>query len=373
MNTPTLPNDVSKKMRFFAFVSMLVLVYVHGYNLNDRYLQPFSPINEPLTFTTFFEYYTANGLVRFRIPMLFVISGYLYALHDYKPNRQRIGKRFRTLMVPYFLWSIIGLLVAYGLWHWSWTHDAVYNAHLQPSFEKNFDQYNTSDWISALLWPTPFQLWFIRCLFFYNLLYPVLRWLVLKVPGITFTIFSIAWILLLGFVVIEGEGLLFFTLGIWLCKREKNVQQMPRWFSLKWAVPVLLLLCAFKTLWAFYGMQYLKDLAYGLPLVIMHKIVVGLGLLVAWFVFDKVAIRAMQTKWFASASAYSFIIYALHVPLITYIIDPTLRWFQPFALARLTHYIVIPFAVILFCIAIGWLLRKTVPSVYSLLTGGRGM
>lgn len=72
----------SRKFRFFSFLSMILLVYVHGYNLNDAYLQPFTLVQEPFTFTAFFEYLTANGLFRFRIPLLFVISGYLFALQD---------------------------------------------------------------------------------------------------------------------------------------------------------------------------------------------------------------------------------------------------------------------------------------------------
>lgn len=30
----------SKKFRFWAFISMVLLVFVHGYNLNQGYLQP---------------------------------------------------------------------------------------------------------------------------------------------------------------------------------------------------------------------------------------------------------------------------------------------------------------------------------------------
>ena len=65
----------SKKFKFFSFLSMVLLVYVHGYNLQNSYLQPFSTVHEPLTVTTFTEYFLANGLFRFRIPMLFIISG----------------------------------------------------------------------------------------------------------------------------------------------------------------------------------------------------------------------------------------------------------------------------------------------------------
>jgi len=56
-----------------------------------------------------------NGVFRFRIPLLFIISGFLYALHDLKPNKQRIKKRFRTLLVSYLVWSAVGILITYLL------------------------------------------------------------------------------------------------------------------------------------------------------------------------------------------------------------------------------------------------------------------
>src|SRR5688500_1276406 len=125
--------ELSKKFRFFSFISMLLLVFVHGYNLNNRYLQPFTFVEEPMTLTAWMEYFLANGLFRFRIPMLFAISGYLFAWYDEKPHKKRINKRVKTLLVPYFLWSIIGLMTAVLLTNWSWTEAAVYRAHLQPT------------------------------------------------------------------------------------------------------------------------------------------------------------------------------------------------------------------------------------------------
>ena len=103
----------SQKFRFWAFVSMFLLVFVHGYNLNQSYLQPFTMPDEPLTVTAFTEYWLANGVFRFRIPMLFIISGYLFAMGDYKPYKQRAGKRVKTLLYPYLIWSAFGLLLTF--------------------------------------------------------------------------------------------------------------------------------------------------------------------------------------------------------------------------------------------------------------------
>ncbi|GAB2773339.1 hypothetical protein HNQ93_000896 [Hymenobacter luteus] len=39
---------LSQKLRFWSLVAMLLLVYVHAYNLHPRYLQPWTPVDEPL-------------------------------------------------------------------------------------------------------------------------------------------------------------------------------------------------------------------------------------------------------------------------------------------------------------------------------------
>jgi hypothetical protein len=60
--------SLSDKFKFVSFLSMVLLVYVHGNNLNNRYVLPFTVVDEQLTFNTFVQYFLANGIFRFRIP-----------------------------------------------------------------------------------------------------------------------------------------------------------------------------------------------------------------------------------------------------------------------------------------------------------------
>jgi fucose 4-O-acetylase-like acetyltransferase len=360
---------LSKKFRFYSFISMVLLVFVHGYNLHQRYLQPWSLVDEPMNFTTFSEYFIANGLVRFRIPMLFAISGYLFAMHDDQAYGKRIRKRLRTLMLPYLLWSIIGLLIAVFLYHVPATKEAVVSSHLQPS-DKTFENYTLSDWLLAILSPTSFQLWFLRSLFMYNMLYPWLLKGIIKFPKVLFTVFGILWLGTFGFLFFEGEGLLFFTLGIWLCKRQKNIEETPRLLNVPLLTFLFIAICALKT-WLAFKVIGLGGFIFPL-LSILHKLVIALGLLVVWFGCDGVVNFFMSKKWFIHLSAFAFIIYALHVPLVTYLIDPVFSLTKGFPYYRLATFIFLPLLIIAFCIAVGRTLRKAVPKAYGILTGGRG-
>jgi fucose 4-O-acetylase-like acetyltransferase len=332
-------------------------------------MQPWTPVEEPMTFTAFTEYLFANGIFRFRIPMLFAISGYLFALHDGKPHGTRIRKRLRTLLLPYFIWSIIGLLTAVLLTQWNVTRDVVYNTHLQPA-DKPFNAYTLPNWISAVLWPTAFQLWFLRCLFIYNLLYPLLLKGVIKFPKIIFTVFTILWLATFGLILFEGEGLLFFTVGIWLCKTQKDIHHTPTWINLSLLTVIFIGAAILKTWLAFHTEG--QGLHVFLTITLLHKIVVITGLVVVWFGCDTLVKYFMDKKWFISLTAFSFIIYALHVPLVSYMIDPAFMLLSRLPYYRLITFIMLPLIIMVFCIMVGWLLRKWVPKFYGLLTGGRG-
>jgi fucose 4-O-acetylase-like acetyltransferase len=366
----------SQKFRFWSFVSMFLLVFVHGYNLHERYLQPWSIVNEPVTFNTFFQFFTANAIFRFRIPMLFIISGYLYALHDEKPCGKRTRKRLRTLLLPYIIWSAIGLLFTYVLETFPYGKDAVASSHLMQMDNHRLllHQYQWYEvLIKLFLAPVPFQLWFIRVLFFYNLAYPWIKtWVISKRSWIFFAIAILLWLATFGALIFEGEGLLFFGLGVWMQKTNFDIDVPKRWLRpLPWAV-IFIAMSVVKTILAFTGSNLMGTVLFPL-LTIMHKLIVFSGLITAWYGCNKLVTVFMQQRWFVKLSAFSFMIYALHVPLITYAIDPVFSILNGTPHYRLITFIALPLLIILLSIALGWMLRTFVPKLYSVLTGERGL
>lgn len=357
----------SSKFKFFSFLAMVLLVYVHGYDLNERYLQPWSLVNEPLTFTTFVEYLLANGLFRFRIPILFIISGYLFALGDARPYGERVGKRVRTLLVPYVLWSAIGLAFTFVLEQSAAGAAVVREAHLQPFAGVPVRDLGLGRTLLSLLVPTPFQLWFIRCLFVYNLAYPWIRAAVLRAPRVTFSVFTLLWLATFGAFFIEGEGLLFFSLGVWLSKTGRDIDARPTWLRIGPAAVVWVALAVIKTWMAFQG-----DPRWGPAMTLLHKAVVAGGMLVMWYGIDPAVRVLMRQRWFVWLTGFAFMIYALHVPLINY----AMIWIFP-KVSHVPHYrlwvfVLLPTVVTAFCVAVGAALRFATPRVYGVLTGGRG-
>ncbi len=363
---------ISQKFRFYSFVCIAALLFVHGYNLNETYLVPFSIVKERLTFTTFFEYFMANGILRFRIPLLFIISGYIFAMQDYKPYTERVRKRFKTLMIPYFIWSAVGLAITFLWQQFPVTAEAVRLSQLDQLGENM--PYNEIGWGGVLfrwlLVPISFQLWFIRSLFVYNLLYPVLKWIISKYPVVWFILTAFLWISLANVLFVEGMGLFFFSVGIWLNKYNYPIDKKPEWFSSYICWLCFVGLSVIRTFMAFEFESYHP--VYMVAMLILQAITVLTGILAVWYSGDKVVRWCMNKKWFVWVTAFSFVIFALHIPLLAYTTRLVYMFAHNIQGYRLFTYIFVPIAILLFCIAVGALLRRLVPGFYKLATGGRG-
>ncbi len=363
---------LSQKFRFYSFVCIALLLFVHGYNLNETYLQPFSLVRERITFTTFFEYLFANGLLRFRLPVLFIISGYIFALQDRQPHPGRIKKRVKTLIVPYLIWSAAGLAMT---WLWQ-QHPVTARAVAEAQLDQLGDNrpYSQLGWGGIiyrwLRYPVSFQLWFIRTLFVYNVFYPVFRWAIVKYPVIWFSLMLLFWITMFNGLFFEGQGMLFFSLGVWLCKTNYRIDKKPEWFShyLSWLFFVGVAII--KTFMAFEFELYSTVNIW--VLATLHVISVAAGVLAIWFSCDRVVRWCMRQKWFVWATAFAFLIYGLHVPLLPYMNRLAFMYMSHIPNYRLIIYLGVPILVLLFCIGFGAALRAIAPKVYRLATGGRG-
>jgi fucose 4-O-acetylase-like acetyltransferase len=362
---------LSQKFRFYSFVCIALLTLVHGYNLRVGYLQAFSMVDEPLTFTTFIEFLLANGLLRFRIPLLFIISGYIFSIQDSKPYPVIIKRRFTTLMIPFFIWSAVGLLITYLLQQFPVTAEAVKASSMDQLGDNR--PYREIGWCGIvyrwLVVPVSFQLWFIRSLFIYNLLYPLFKWGITKFPIVWFSLVFFIWITQFNYHFFEGNGLLFFSVGIWLQKTNYPIDKKPEWFSsyLAWVCFI-----GFGIIKSFMAFELEDTLLSRQVLLTLYAATVISGLLAVWFSLDDVVKWCMQRKWFVWITAFSFVIYGMHVPLIEYVTMLMYRYTSHFPNYRLLAYVLAPVIVLGICISFGALLRRLLPKVYKVATGGRG-
>jgi fucose 4-O-acetylase-like acetyltransferase len=363
---------LSQKLRFYTFVSIVLLLFVHGYNLKWTYLVPFSTVSEDLTSTTFIEYLFANGLLRFRIPLLFIISGFIYAMQDKRSYGEQLGKRARTLLVPYLIWSAIGLAITFLWQQFPITARAVSEATLDQLGDNR--PYTEIGWAGILkrwlLTPIAFQLWFILALFLYDLMYPFITWVLKKYAYWWFALTFLVWFFELSVFVIDGRGLFFFSLGIWLQKTNFNLEKKPEWLSLYIVWLLFIGLSVIKTFMAF-ELEAGTRLTYWI-LNLLHQGTVLSGIIAVWFGADAVVRWCMRRQWFLWSSSFSFFIFGLHIPLLAYVTRLFYIYGSRIPNYRLLTYFIAPAFVLLICIGLAAFTRKLLPAFYRLATGGRG-
>jgi len=356
-------NTISQRIKFLNFLCMFLLVFIHGYNLQDDHLFTNSIVTEPLTPTSFIEYLLANGLFRFRIPLLMTISGYLLAYKDKTPYLEVIKKRFRTLIIPYILVSAISILFLLI------AEQTFFKSGTEGLWGKRVIDFDAKDYFYRLfVSPIPFQLWYLRILFLFVILYPTIKFCLERFP-LSFLISL--FILRMSFNNFHGTHIFYFSLGIFLQLNKINVTNTPKLVSIKALAILFVGLVIIKTIIAFKGYPVLGNATFYI-LQMMYTIHGVISLIVVWFGLDKVAIYFMKKNWFHKIVGSSFFIYAFHEPLMVMLIDPYLKYISFLPGARMIGFLTLPIFILVICILFDALIAKTVPALYNVLTGNRG-
>ncbi len=159
----------------------------------------------------------AHGLAGIRVPVFFVIAGYVFFLNG-KPSvawfRHKIASRARSLLLPLVLWTTICL-------------GAFAVAQQIPALRGLFN--GASIWSQPVLGMGPvelfnsffgqpyemflYPLWFLRDLFVLALLSPVIYWLVSASRGWITAVVFLAWVAGPLNPLVTQDALFFFMLG----------------------------------------------------------------------------------------------------------------------------------------------------------------
>lgn len=258
-------------------------------------------------------------------------------------------KRFRTLLPPYLIWNVIFVLwyVALEMLPFAgrWINGGGWTEHLlhQSVWQTVYDL-----WLA----PAGFHLWFLRDLLGMVALTPVLcfwakrHWLSALIAALVSTAFC-GW-------------LVYFWAGIILAMQGVDIEHYPR---PRWAMSVCsLLFFAYALYFPLCGagphqLEVLSNLA---------------GLYVLWRFYDLAARdQTAQNGLWKWLCGYSFFIYLFHEPTFNIIKKLTLAVCGRSEGALILLYYVNPWLMVLLGTAVAKVLKRTVPRIYFILTGGR--
>lgn len=210
-------------------------------------------------------------------------------------------------------------------------------------------------------------LWFLRDLIVLNILAPVIKWIIDKIPFLYMFMLLMLWSMVgTDFsMVLNTQSICFFSLGYYVVKYNVRMRHID-------SIPTLQLICAYAL---FVFCEFLLYQQNNSLAIAAHCISVLLGIalvvkLSEWLHNNN---SSVITKLLLIVSEYSFFIFVSHDFVQTVLKKISIKVLPQVEVIQLCEYLVIPLFTCIICILIGMIIKKINRSTYSLITGARSM
>lgn len=290
---------------------------------------------------------------RITVPLLFIISGYLFfqkfdgSLYAYK---NKLKKRCSSLIIPYLLWNFLAFLFYWGI-------GVAEGSDFMSSFW-------VVDYHSGHS-PADGPLWFLRILILLLPLTPLMyvinkrRWLSWLSLAFYLMLFSNMGVFKQGSII----GFACFNLGAYFALsvvENKLINVKIPLPSIYWILLLLMMIFACACV----GDYFLRT-ENGIRWGLVHWSVLTIGGLFTMIVPAVMGGRKLGALEELGKS--SFFLFCLHEPLIPYISQYVIKFAGN---SNVGYTLTIIFDVII-CLAAYYILRKLSPKVLAILNGGR--
>ena len=348
--------QTSKRITVSRYLMIFLVVLIHNT------ISPFelSKQDANLQFPAmvrFLQELLTGGIASCAVPIFFIFSSYLQGLKDYS-YRILLKKKFHSLFVPYVVWNTI-YIVAYLFLELS-----PIAKYIKITGQNNILAWNARNFADAYFGyarpdkgPIAFQFWFIRDLIILELISPLLKKFIKKLPVLALVLSFIVYLSGINLFLIKNRSLFFYIVG--LSFAEYNVDFFEAADKVKWGEVIFLSL--FFTVAKFFdfntGTSFLRECA-GIVLLLKLSGIMASN-------------RFNMQK---DLSHFSFFVFAMHAPFLSntiIVLGIKLLEHCNIAIVFLLQYIIPPFLVFLLCVAVGKLLNKCTPPLFAILNGGR--
>lgn len=342
---------LSKTISFLRFPLIALVVFIHT-RQSDLYIEG-TKVFELSEFPIFakFEMIFAEIIPYIAVPLFFFISGFLFFKGEFTKQTylSKLKRRVHSLLIPYILWNIIIFLFYY----------------LTGRFDIGD---NLFDCLYKIFWsylygcPICYQFWFIRDLMVAMILSPIFYWLIKYTKGWIVLLFGLLWFYDNNedvFLGLSYRVLFFFSLGAFFKIFSHNfVKESLR--AIKWILPLYVILFIITILLA--NSEFFK---YSLSATTLLGMVVAVALPAKFISLGKWHVNKFLTE-------SSFFVYGYHaaaLPVLFKIMFTLIKSPSEISLTFMLFFD--PTVVILVGLGIYWLLRRYLPRLTAVLTGGR--
>lgn len=343
---------LSQKLSILSLVSIFGVLVIHSF-----YTEATSSAT-----ASFIQELIGGQLVRFCIPLFFMISGYLFFRNlvggDLKQVYAKLIKRTRTLLLPYILWNSLYFIAIISLQIFPLT-----KTYINTDFLKIIQERSVGEIFFYLFWePAAFHLWFLKYLIIFMLSSPILFFLY-RGRYSAFACVSVAYLISGVFCLLDAyaQNFFFFILGTFIAAQRIDITaRLP--FS------IILASIVGYTVWCLVNVLYpgMDILQSSIPRLL-------LGCIAIWGCYDFIInhIAKAAHHHLLRLSSFTFFVYLFHEPWINVYKKIAIKVSGINTFSLIGAYITIPFIMYASCILVAIILKKLTPKTYTLLTGGR--
>ena len=345
-----LAQDTSQRICMMRFPLIVGVVFAHAYpGVGNNFI------------SVFIYNFICNGLARIAVPLLFLISGYLFFI-NFDLSKQTYWSKFQarigTLLIPFLIWNFATLLIFAFAQKISLTSGFFSGLNSPIAIYSSFDYFNAIFGINRM--PIAVQFWFIRDLMVLVLLTPVIHYVNSRIPTLFLTLLFICWMLNFWPVYVPSvEAMLFFFIGTLLGCRHQNLFAMDKYGF--YVLPIYLLVLVITSLFV-----------HNPSIIYVHRIGILLGIVSAMFISKQVMKWPRLKDKLLELGLMSFFVFAAHEPLQIIIRKLVYKLFLPETwITEVALYFVIPISVIFILIKSYRLLETFTPNLLKTITGER--
>lgn len=340
-----------KKKTILSFIAVVFIVIIHNSATNQYALTPDFFTQTTNGLHTFFAYIIGSVAV----PFFFFVSGIAF-FRNYQQNLyfKKLQSRIKTILIPYLIWNIIGLLFAIIYTYTPLSSYISGRELFDPSVKNIFE--------GIFLYKYNFQFWFLYDLIIYILLTPVIYLCINhKLIGIVTCIFTLFLPLITpSFLGVDSNFTVFYIIGCFAGKHFLPLVTKPSTKSLRLASLVFtIVLLIIKTLSVYNVIS--------LPLIV-SQIILLLLLLGIYFATDLFITKIKTTPRFTKEF---FPLYTLHTYFIAIIIKLIYLINPNSSIMLFLNEISSTIITICIVVTISQLLHQKLPKIHAILFGSR--
>lgn len=350
--------DSSERIRILKVWFIILVVFIHAYSEEIHFAEGDMVLEVPL-WLQWTKYAISRVIARCAVPGFFFLSSLLLYRRDFT-WADNMRKKVKGLLVPYVIITTFWIVTIFAAQHIGPLSgfvlaDSVYNVR-GWSWKDLLNAYaglQGPDYV-----PLVYPFWFMRDLLALNLLAPAIRALIDRLPRLTLLALGLAMALDLKMPwFLSQQAVVYFFLGCYAVKYRLQLSDADR-------LPGLLLAAAYAAAVAADTALRGAQMQY-----LVRHVSIILGLLfftrsTAWF-------RGGWRRLLLRLAGYSMPVYLFHELALTFLKKAAARLLPSSVPFQVLQYVGIPAVIIGGCVLGSMALKKLLPRVYAVLTGGR--